>query len=192
MIHVDDIVRPTGSDQNAFFRVERIRGGWVKCSVAAYADGTRPQTLEVSHNFRARDLALAALPPRPPRAPAAPTPVRLTARQLFGTDRPADTTTPKHTPGPWASGPTGNVMKGYSQPFAVVQRGEANLVAGVFGDVRGGEAVAKANARLIAAAPELLEHLRVLSAEDSQCASDWVKKKEAARAAIAKAEGLVT
>ena len=47
----------------------------------------------------------------------------------------------------------------------------------------------EANARLIAAAPELLHHLMILAEEDSQCANDWVKKKKAARAAIAKARG---
>lgn len=34
---------------------------------------------------------------------------------------------------------------------------------------------------------ELLHHLRILAEEDSQCASDWVQKKQAARAAIARA-----
>jgi len=48
---------------------------------------------------------------------------------------------------------------------------------------------ALANARLFIAAQELLDHLRILAAEDSQCAPDWVKKKKAARAAIVKAEG---
>ena len=50
-------------------------------------------------------------------------------------------------------------MRGYSQPYGVTQVGHANMVAGVFGDVRGGEATAEANARLIAAAPELAEAL---------------------------------
>lgn len=67
----------------------------------------------------------------------------------------------KHTPGPWWHGPSGPIMEGYSQPFAVAQRGTANLVAGVFGDVRGGKNTAEANARLIAAAPELLTALNL-------------------------------
>lgn len=55
----------------------------------------------------------------------------------------------KHTPGPWSSGPTGSVMMGYSQPFAVAEHGSKNLIAGCFGDVRGGPDTAEANARLI-------------------------------------------
>jgi hypothetical protein len=39
-------------------------------------------------------------------------------------------------------------------------------------------------ARLTAAAPELLHHLRILAAPDSQCAPNWLKQKQAARAAI--------
>lgn len=65
-----------------------------------------------------------------------------------------------HTPGPWAYAHSGPVMQGYSQPFAVAQKGERNLIAGVFGDVKGGVAVTEANARLIATAPELLEALK--------------------------------
>lgn len=54
-----------------------------------------------------------------------------------------------------------------------------------------GVRITESNARLIAAAPELLHHLRILAEEDSQVASDWVEKKKAARAAIAKAEGTI-
>lgn len=54
------------------------------------------------------------------------------------------------------------MSEAYSQPFAIAQKGEANLIAGAFGDVRGGIEVAEANARLIASAPELLEALRNL------------------------------
>lgn len=67
----------------------------------------------------------------------------------------------QHTPGPWIYAPAGKVMQGYSQPFGISQSDKANLVAGVFGDVAGGEEAAKANALLIAAAPELLEALKV-------------------------------
>jgi hypothetical protein len=51
-------------------------------------------------------------------------------------------------------------MQGYSQPFAIGEHMKPNLIAGCFGDVRGGEEVAMANARLIAAAPDLLEALK--------------------------------
>ena len=65
----------------------------------------------------------------------------------------------RHTPGPWRYSHAGPVMRGYSQPFAIAQVGEANLIAGCFGDVRGGADTAEANARLISAAPDLLAAL---------------------------------
>ena len=56
------------------------------------------------------------------------------------------------TPGHWNMGGTGSTMReGYSQPFGIVQTGTANLVAGIFGDGRGGEDAARANASFIAA-----------------------------------------
>jgi hypothetical protein len=67
------------------------------------------------------------------------------------------------TPGPWedyAAGP--RMQHDYMQPFAIAQTGQLNLVAGTFGDVQGGEEVAKANARLIAAAPDLLAAIQLL------------------------------
>lgn len=68
----------------------------------------------------------------------------------------------KPTPAPWLVVPTGIRMQGYVQPLGIVQVATANLVAGVFGDVQGGIDVAEANARLIAAAPELLDALQKL------------------------------
>lgn len=62
-----------------------------------------------------------------------------------------------HTPGPWMHATAGATMRGYSQPFAIAEHGKSNLIAGCFGDVKGGEEVAEANARLISAAPDLLE-----------------------------------
>jgi hypothetical protein len=68
-----------------------------------------------------------------------------------------------HTPVPWQFAPTGKVMTdSYSQPFGVAEAGTGNLVAGVFGDVKGGKEVAEANARLIAAAPDLLGTLQTI------------------------------
>lgn len=55
------------------------------------------------------------------------------------------------TPGPIIACPSGPVMQGYSQPLAIAQQGTPNLVAGVFGDVKGGQSVAEANAELLAA-----------------------------------------
>ena len=67
-----------------------------------------------------------------------------------------------HTPGPWMFTASGEVMHRYTQPFAIAQFGEANLVAGVFGDVRGGTEAAEANARLIALAPEMFDIVRTV------------------------------
>lgn len=98
----------------------------------------------------------------------------------------------RHTPGPWESATTGDTMAlKYSQPYSIAQRGEMNLVAGVFGDVRGGEAVALANARLIAASPLLLDALREIA--DYMPANERVdafgEVQQIARKALAKAEG---
>jgi len=51
---------------------------------------------------------------------------------------------------PWIHATAGlNMTKNYSQPYAIAEAGYANLIAGVFGDVKGGEEAAKANAALI-------------------------------------------
>lgn len=82
-----------------------------------------------------------------------------------------------HTPGPWLSAPTGEVMSGYSQPFGVMQSGQKNLIAGCFGDGTGGHEAAEANARLIAAAPELLEACKwfMQALEDGRLVRDITK-----------------
>lgn len=70
----------------------------------------------------------------------------------------------KHTPGPWtATHNTGPNMQSYSQPSGVMA-GLTTLVCGCFGDIGDGEETAKANARLIAAAPELLAALANVTA----------------------------
>ncbi len=51
----------------------------------------------------------------------------------------------------------------YSQPYGVAQLGTPNLIAGVFGDGRGGEDTAKANAKAIAALPDLLKALEFVT-----------------------------
>lgn len=66
----------------------------------------------------------------------------------------------KATDGPWIYTTTGPVMRGYQQPFAIAQESTANLIAGVFGDVRGGVEVAEANAHLLAASFDLLAVLQ--------------------------------
>ena len=93
--------------------------------------------------------------------------------------------TQKHTPGPW--GGNGGPM--------VYTRG-ANFIGMVHYD----DEVAKANTRLIAAAPELLEALEaVMALEDNtspfggELQQDRIERTiEAARAAIAKAKGETT
>lgn len=62
----------------------------------------------------------------------------------------------KYTESPWSYSKTGERMQSYEQPFAVFQTGKPNLIAGVFGDTLGGEITAEANAKLMAAAPDLL------------------------------------
>ncbi len=57
-----------------------------------------------------------------------------------------------HTPLPWRTGgPTGPTMQSYSQPYCVAGTGEniGQLIAGCFGDTKGGEEAAKANAEFI-------------------------------------------
>lgn len=95
-----------------------------------------------------------------------------------------------HTPGPWDANPAGrNMVENYSQSWAIGNWPHQNLIAGCFSDGQGGEAAAKANALLIAAAPELLEHLeRALNVIASWKGGLWLGE-DAARAAIAKARG---
>ncbi len=70
---------------------------------------------------------------------------------------------PNITPGPWNDASTGEKMrKEYSQPYGVAQLGVPNLIAGVFGDGRGGEDAAKANAKAIGALSDLLAALELL------------------------------
>ena len=64
----------------------------------------------------------------------------------------------------WIASPSGTVLRGYSQSWAIADLSgndcSANLIAGVFSDGRGGEEAAERHARLIAAAPEMLEALK--------------------------------
>ncbi len=85
----------------------------------------------------------------------------------------------KHTPGPWINDGDGIVWS------------ESDPIYGWIADCRNG--AQDANARLIAAAPDLLEALRSMLSEFSVMASPATAGEiaacEAARAAIAKAEG---
>lgn len=111
----------------------------------------------------------------------------------------------KHTPTPWIFTLSGMRMRDdYSQPVAIAQHGFGNLIAGVFGDVRGGEPVAKANAAdivravnahddLIAAVQFVLDHIadpeRTPRDLYSAFGLDSSRAITMCRAAIAKARG---
>ena len=95
--------------------------------------------------------------------------------------------TEKFTPGPWEMhGPTGLRMQSYSQPYAIVGTGEyaTTLIAGCFGDTRGGLDAAKANAYLIAAATEMYKLL--IEARDKGVSKSWLERRDAV---IKKARG---
>lgn len=91
----------------------------------------------------------------------------------------------KHTP--WAYYPTGKIMQGYSQPFVIAEAGKTNLIAGIFGDTVGGLETAEANARLIAAAPDLLAALERITHEQGQTLNS--KAVDQALSALSKARG---
>ena len=109
----------------------------------------------------------------------------------------------KHTPGGWFSAPTGERMRAASMSYAVATADMTQVVAGCFEDVAGGDAEAAANARLIAASPDLLEALKAaqtalamivspLSIEATTTLDAYthaLNAEQAARAAIAKATG---
>ena len=89
----------------------------------------------------------------------------------------------KHTPGPW-------VWNGKDMPFADIEDARGNVIAGmnesVRHDAQQARAEERANARLIAAAPELLAALRMVIAHDGRLTgADW----DTIRAAVDKAEG---
>ena len=91
-----------------------------------------------------------------------------------------------HTPGPWCT--NGGAVE-TDRP-----RRSSQLVAHVYGEESGLESEQLANARLIAAAPDLLEALEGLLRLEA-CDSDEPIGREAwatARAAIAKATGGIT
>jgi hypothetical protein len=100
-----------------------------------------------------------------------------------------------HTPGPWAIEDKGPVSGKFTIPiFATIRPGERWSVA----HVNGVDSEAKANARLIAAAPELYVNLSGLLAwldsakrQDAE-AWKWLPDEvylKSTRAALAKAEG---
>ena len=86
----------------------------------------------------------------------------------------------KHTPGPWEWNKYGALLH------------EDEIVLGIDGGCRRCDYPNEANARLIAAAPDLLEALTLL---ESTCGEGWLEMNNPirvlARAAIAKAKGEV-
>ena len=95
-------------------------------------------------------------------------------------------TTSKHTPGPWWSTPSAAVLCGNpDDPEIVADCAPTDLMA-VQDDER-----KVANARLIAAAPELLEALERVAYEFQSYMSDSEQRHtlDDVRAAIAKAKG---
>ena len=88
----------------------------------------------------------------------------------------------KHTPGPW--------QVGHFDSNMICDSDGANRGCAPIARVEGTAAERRANARLIAAAPELLEALRGLLDPATNEDGEWYRQaREAARAAIAKAEG---
>lgn len=96
-----------------------------------------------------------------------------------------------HTPGPWMVHETGF----YTNPFKITARGKHGAVANIPHSEITTTARQSANARLIAAAPELLAALEGMDEELSLWGEDTLEtmnltaRSEAIRAAIAKAKG---
>ncbi len=98
----------------------------------------------------------------------------------------------KHTPGPWRSfNDAGPNMQSYSQSSGVARADgqKVELICGCFNDIDGGKERASANAKVMAAAPELLEALIALTefAKANGYDSNLLPEMKNARAAIAKA-----
>lgn len=88
----------------------------------------------------------------------------------------------KHTETPWDWFASGSVMQGYSQPFGIKQGNAANLIIGVFGDVRGGIEVAEANAEFVVRAVNAHEALVAVLGDSLQAwegEEDSVKEEHA-------------
>jgi len=99
----------------------------------------------------------------------------------------------KHTPGPWETKP-----EECDKPYIRIRGTRlgsrykvANAITPVYDGVGAREAEeTRANARLIAAAPELLEALRgLMKLDEDLCSEGAIEALDKARAAIAKATG---
>lgn len=102
--------------------------------------------------------------------------------------------TPKHTPGPWRL--MNSHKAGFLNVYTTHDTGELEATDFIceIGPGARNEGEINANARLIAAAPELLEACKVLAdlCTDAKCVQSvkWTSARDQARAAIQKAEGL--
>lgn len=109
----------------------------------------------------------------------------------------------KHTPGPWhcddVHPDSGSIMIGSAKDWVCVMCHKPDDYAAERGDDEENERQTLSNARLIAAAPELLEALKnLVAAYDSAIHDEYdgtemlsclLGEADSARAAIAKAEG---
>ena len=93
----------------------------------------------------------------------------------------------KHTPGPWV---TGNGKKGTRAETSVYAEINDVYIKIAWCDATLGYPHCVANARLIAAAPDLLEALKTLPQSLAATDDDLNRWLERANAAIAKAEGI--
>ena len=93
----------------------------------------------------------------------------------------------KHTPGPWRI--NGNNMFRWIVADSEVFTHSDDVNRSAYGGNMVCESVHEANARLIAAAPELLEALKELMVAADRVSAEPVTRLGKARAAIAKAEG---
>lgn len=98
----------------------------------------------------------------------------------------------KHTPGPWMFGPPWRPDHGYGMWIVSgvhPERGQCNVL--MQGDTPNHlpSDIAEANARLIASAPEMLEALEAIIAQQDRNGRPTYEQVNSARAAIAKAKG---
>jgi hypothetical protein len=101
-----------------------------------------------------------------------------------------------HTPGPWTVASVENTLRGRVYFVRAIREGKPVVVAdcGLTAESPPTRAECEANARLIAAAPELLAALKTLiravaDAGKEGTAGDLGRAESQARAALAKAEG---
>lgn len=90
---------------------------------------------------------------------------------------------PVHTPGPWRIADDSKLDPSIWHHLPAIEGARGNMVASIA--MSGPKGIA--NARLIAAAPELLAALQHALATEQAHGQDWQPWAQAARAAIAKA-----